>query len=312
MANLAYLQVTRFCNQKCRFCSNPPSGWKDLTLAGAKKVIDKYIKEGYGGVILTGGEPTIYPFLPDLISYCRKKKLPSRLITNAQKTADKKYLDGLIKAGLEHIHVSIYSHHPEIQGYLTQNEESFWNIKKTLENLSNNVKKITVNVNITLNKQNSDHLSNLISFIVKNYPFVQHFVFNNLDPISDRVKKNKDTIPKLVDFELELVKALNFLEKNKKTFRIERTPLCYMPGFEHCSTETRKIVKDESRPLFFLDKRGFRVQKKFYRDKAKCCLSCSLNDICAGLYEMDKCFDSKELYPVFVSQEAVINRVLYE
>jgi hypothetical protein len=36
-----------------------------------------------------------------------------------------------------------------------------------------------------------------------------------------------------------------------------------MPGFEHCSTETRKIIKQENRPIFFLDEKGLMKQENF-------------------------------------------------
>ena len=85
MANFAYIQITRECDQECLFCSNPPSGWKDMSLAKAKSVVDDYIKKGYDGVILTGGEPTKYPKLAGLIRHCTKRKIETKIITNAQK-----------------------------------------------------------------------------------------------------------------------------------------------------------------------------------------------------------------------------------
>jgi MoaA/NifB/PqqE/SkfB family radical SAM enzyme len=310
MANLAYIQITRKCNQKCRFCSNPPSRYKPFPINTLKKLVDNYIKKRYDGVIFSGGEPTLYPFLPEIISYCNSKNFPCRIITNGQKLSDFKYLSTLIEAGLNHIHLSIYSHKPEIQNFLTQNESSFENIKKALENLSKT--KIKVDINITINKYNSNHLSELVKFLVKNYPFLSHFVFNNLDPTTDRVKKNPDTIPTFLDFELELIKALKFLEKNKKTFRVERVPLCYLPEFEYCSTETRKIVKNEIRPIYFLDKRGFCLQKSFFYQKSEKCKVCFLNSICAGVFGLGKYYSEKEIYPVFVSKEKIIEKILSE
>jgi len=309
MANLAYLQVTRKCNQKCRFCSNPPSGWQDLTLTDALKIIDKYIKKGYAGLIFTGGEPTIYPHLPELINYCRKKNFPCRLITNAQKTADKKFLLKLIRSGLRQVHVSIYSHIDEIQNFLTGKEDSLKNIKKTLDHLSL-ISSVRTDINITFNKYNANHLSSLAQFIIHNYPFVRHFSCNNLDPTSEKARKNADTIPSFSDLEIELVKLAEVFKKAKKTFRIERVPLCYMPGFEHISTETRKIVKSELRPSHFLSERGLVVQKNFFRDKPKKCRACSMDEICAGLCAMDKYYSSQELYPVFASKEKIIRKII--
>ena len=81
MASLAYIQVNRVCNQECRFCSNPALD-KTISLKKAKGLIDKYISWGYEGVILSGGEPTVYPHLVKLISYITEKKFPVRIITN--------------------------------------------------------------------------------------------------------------------------------------------------------------------------------------------------------------------------------------
>ncbi|TSA45273.1 radical SAM protein [bacterium] len=309
MASFAYLQITRECDQECRFCSNPPSGWKDMPLATAKKIVDGYRKEGYDGVILTGGEPTKYPYLRGLIEHCSARKIYTKLITNAQKTADKKFLLALVKSGLQQVHVSIYSHRQDIQSFLTKKEDSLENIKKTLDHLSR-IPEVRTDVNVTFNKYNADHLSSVVQFIVQNFPFVKHFSFNNLDPTSERAKENTDTIPKFSDLEVEIVKMVEILEKSQKTFRMERVPLCYMPGFEHVSTETRKIVKKELRPLHFLDKRGLVVQKNFYRDKPKKCQFCSLDEICAGVCAMDKYYSSGELFPVFVSKEEIIRKII--
>jgi len=91
------------------------------------------------------------------------------------------------------------------------------------------------------------------------------------------------TLPDYDAFEKSLHRAMTFLTKTKRTFRVERVPLCYMRGFEHFSTETRKIVKDEERTVHFLDERESIKQKAawFYHDKGKECEGCDLNALCA-------------------------------
>src|SRR5207248_5725944 len=64
VANIGYLQVTRDCNQHCRFCSNPPSGLA-RTLEEDKRPVDDFVARRYEGVILTGGEPPLLRHLPD-------------------------------------------------------------------------------------------------------------------------------------------------------------------------------------------------------------------------------------------------------
>jgi len=307
MANLAYIQVCRICNQECRFCSNPSLD-KIVSLKKAKGLIDKYIDLGYEGVILSGGEPTLYPHLRELIAHATKKKFPVRIITNGQETAKFAYIKSLVDAGLNHINLSIYSDNSSIQSFLTKNNNSLSKIKKTLNNAEK--LKITVDIGTVINKYNADHLSRIVKWLVSGYPFIRHFVWNNLDPLMNQASKNPDTIPRLVDFELELYKAMYFLNSQGRTFRIERVPLCYMTEFAHCSTEARKIIKKEERTIYFLDKKGLQFQKGWAYGKADCCDICFLNEICPGLYMIDEYFSSKELYPVFVSKNEVVKRVL--
>ncbi len=307
MANLAYLQITRECNQLCRFCSNPPTG-KSRPLSFFKKVVDSYVKQGYAGIIFSGGEPTLYPHLPNLISYVSGKGLHCRIITNGQKTADPAYLRELTNAGLKHVCLSIYSDDPAIQSFLTGNEGSLHKIRKTLSNLKKTG--ITVDIVTVINKYNADHLSRIIRWLTEKYGFINHFVWNNIDPLMNKASSHPDTIPRLVDFELELHIAMTALHKKGKTFRVERVPLCYMASFPHCSTETRKIVKQEERAVYFLDSKGLVRQKHWSYGKADSCRSCLVRDICAGLYQMGSYFSEDELFPIFLDKERIIHDIL--
>ena len=266
MANLAYIQVTRKCNQTCRFCSNPPTS-KHQSVSFFKQLMDYYKQKKYVGVILTGGEPTLYPYLHELIEYANKKKLQLRVMTNGQIISDLNYLKSLHAAGLRHVGLSLYSNNSKIQAFLTKNPTSLYHIKKALGNLEKcNIKTDIITV---INKYNADHLSGIVQWIVSNYPFVRHFVWNNLDPLMNRASRHKDTIPKLRDIELELFKAMSYLTDQQRTFRVERLPLCYMADFAFCSTETRKIIKGEERTVYFLDHKKLVRQNKWSYGKTR-------------------------------------------
>lgn len=311
MAELAYLQVTRVCNQKCVFCSNPANGrtidWKD-----AEALVDSFALQGATGIILTGGEPTLFPELDRLIAYARSKGLPPRLITNGQKTARPGYLKSLKDAGLEHLHVSLHSHKAEVQGALTGNPQSLSNIRQTLEQAGK--LGLTADINTVINKANAGHLSGIVRWVVETFPFIVHFVWNNMDPLMNQASLNPEIVPRLADFEAELWSAMRFLEAAGRTFRAERVPLCFMTDYAHCSTETRKLVKDEGRRIYFLDEKGLRVQDKtsWKYGKSALCGSCTLETLCAGLYQMDRYYSSKELCPMFVDPGPIIRRIKEE
>ena len=87
-------------------------------------------------------------------------------------------------------------------------------------------------------------------------------------------------------------------------------PLCYMAEYAHLSTETRKIVKDDERMMYFLDERGRMVWSDYLHGKAACCKVCTVENICAGLHEMDTYYASEELYPLFIDRERVVAKIM--
>ena len=307
MANLGYLQLTRECKQFCRFCSNPPSG-VDLAEEEMRRSLDDLVARGYDGVILTGGEPTIAPLLLPAIRYAAGRGLHVRMISNGQRLAERAFIAELVEAGLRHVHLSFHSCRPEVHDYLTQAPGAWALIVAAMRNCAE--LGVQNDINTVINAANSDHLHETVMWICDTFPHIRHFVWNNMDPNMNRAERNPDVIPRLREFEVSLRLAMTWLERAGRSFRVERVPLCYMQGFEHCSTETRKIVKEEERCIRFLDRKGFVLQRQFLHGKAAVCDACSLDPICAGLYSMGYHYDPAELFPVWRDMAAVMERVL--
>jgi MoaA/NifB/PqqE/SkfB family radical SAM enzyme len=311
MANLGYIQVTRRCNQRCRFCSNPELA-AERTLVETKGLVDDLRGRGYDGVVLTGGEPTIAATLAEVIAYCVEVGLSARLITNGTRICEAAYLDGLIHAGLSHVHLSLHSDDPVVHGELTRNPDGFRAITTALELVRERAERVTADINAVITSRNADHLDRLVAFVIARFPFVRHFVLNGLDPETDRLRESPELVPRLADLEISLSRAAGAILGSGRTLRVERIPLCYMQGFEHCSTETRKIVKAEERVVHFLDRRGSVRQEAgaFVHRHHTCCEVCTLREICAGLYDRGEGYDPRELAPQFVSPEGIRASVL--
>lgn len=309
MANIGYMQVVRGCNQYCRFCSNPASGWM-LDLETAQRQVDDFVARGYFGIILTGGEPSLSDLIPEIARYASGRGLHVRMITNGSRLAKPGLAQEYVAAGLRHFHVSIHSCRPELEDFLTGVRGSHALAMDALANLGS--AGATVNINTVINKFNADHLDENVKTFCTHFPFLSHFVWNNLDPSMGRAETNLDTLPRLADFELSLARAMRWLHKSGRTFRVERVPLCYMTEFAHCSTETRKIVKKEERIVHFLDEKGTVRQTDFTHRKADVCARCTLNDICGGLFELGDKYDTAELHPVFVDAAPIVAKILAE
>lgn len=308
MSRTGYIQLTRECSQDCRFCSNPPMD-AHLDVETGKELVDHFIGKGCTGLIFTGGEPTLSPILPDLIRYAAGRGIPHRIITNAQQIADRAVFESLYSAGLRNVNISLYSVREEMQSFLTGNPDSLKNVLKALSILGE-YPDLQVVINTVISAYNSDHLSENVAAILRDAPFVRHFVWNNLDPRNPKVEANPDTVAKLNGFQLELHKAVELVLGSGRTCRVERVPLCYMAGFEHLSTETRKIVKKEFTSTYFLDTKGLIYQDEFNYGKAECCRVCRLEPICAGLFEMNVHYFSEELYACFIDPAEVIEKIM--
>jgi MoaA/NifB/PqqE/SkfB family radical SAM enzyme len=317
MANIGYMQLVRHCNQYCRFCSNPETPYV-LDIETAKREVDDFAERGYFGVILTGGEPSLSPIVPEITRYAVERGLHVRMITNGSKIADLDTARRFVEAGLLHYHVSIHSRHEQVEDVLTGVKGSFSLAMRALENLATldeeraarGEPRVTVNINTVINAFNCGHLDENVRYFVGRFPFLRHFVWNNLDPSMGRAETNRDTAHRLRDFEVSLHRAMRFLAESGRTFRVERVPLCFMAEFAHASTETRKIIKGEERMVHFLDEKGTVRQTDFRHPKAEACKHCSLDSICGGLFELGDWYDLDELAPVFIPKEPIIARVL--
>ncbi|MEZ4297701.1 MAG: radical SAM protein [Polyangiaceae bacterium] len=317
MANIGYMQLVRHCNQYCRFCSNPETPYV-LDLDTARREIDDFAERGYFGVILTGGEPSLSPLVPEITRHAVSRGLHVRMITNGSKVADLDTARSFVEAGLRHYHVSIHSCRADVEDFLTGVKGSHALAMRALENLgaldaelrAAGTGEVTVNINTVINAFNADHLDENVRTFTERFPFLRHFVWNNLDPSMGRAETNRDTAHRLRDFEVSLTRAMRFLAQSGRTFRVERVPLCFMTEFAWASTETRKIVKGEERMVHFLDEKGTVRQTDFRHPKAEACKHCSLQDICGGLFELGDWYDLAELAPVFVPKEPIISRIL--
>ncbi len=83
---LGWVQLTNRCNLKCTYCyteSGPQAGGGELTMDEAKSVLTELREAGARIVMLSGGEPTIYPDIEALIGFaCGDLGLKVTLVSN--------------------------------------------------------------------------------------------------------------------------------------------------------------------------------------------------------------------------------------
>jgi len=274
-----------------------------------RALVDDLVDRDYFGVILTGGEPSLHPELPEICRYARDQGLHVRMITNGHRLADPSFAKEMADAGLQLVHVSVYSNRPEIEAKLRGITGTLEKAYQAIENA--HAAGIEVNINCVINQFNADHLDENIRYWNTHHPYIRHFIWNNLDPSMGRAETNMELFtPRLQDFEESLYRALKLLHESKRSFRVEKVPLCYMADFAWASTETRKIVKLEERVVHFLDDKQTVRQENWDHLYAEACKSCTLRPICGGLFDRGQGYDPAELTPVFLPLKRVVETIL--
>jgi hypothetical protein len=115
----AIVRVGFRCNQDCGFC------WQGRDWPGPPRpVLERWIDEiAAGGVeqlTLSGGEPTVYPELLDLVRQARAAGLRPWLQTNAIRMAKPGFADALVDAGVEGLSVSYHAADAALSDLLTR------------------------------------------------------------------------------------------------------------------------------------------------------------------------------------------------
>lgn len=117
------------------------------------------------------------------------------------------------------------------------------------------------------------------------------------------MKKTKEAIQSLPDLNNlteELIKTFNYLEKSWNTFRIEKIPLCKIPWYERANTEVRKIVKNQSRKVIFMDERNIieQIPEDFKYKYNPECEQCAIKKICWWIFMKDEFYKNTKVYPI--------------
>lgn len=113
------LAITYRCNNDCHHCYNARArNYPELDVTKWQQIIDRVWDLGIPHIVFTGGEPTLYQGLPELVAYAEQKGLITGLNTNGRKLADMSYLKSLVDAGLDHVQITLESHDPNIHNHM--------------------------------------------------------------------------------------------------------------------------------------------------------------------------------------------------
>jgi radical SAM protein with 4Fe4S-binding SPASM domain len=160
------------CNLSCKRCLNESSREKldanRRTLDQTKAIMEKFYEAGTMEWRFTGGEPTMYEDLPDAIAIAKSYGMGVMLNTNG--CWNDELYESLLNSGLSEVIVSIEG--PEEVNDRLRAKGVYRHIVKTLDaikehNESRPDKKIRTTLNMTVGKENSQHVEDIVKMGAK-------------------------------------------------------------------------------------------------------------------------------------------------
>lgn len=292
------LNLGQICNNDCMFCMNVPGGKKDfLEKNKVMEELDALRKNCYNSIGFLGGEPTVYPYIVDVVSYAHSIGFDKiHLVSNGRKLKDMNFASMLVDAGVTRFSISIHSCDEKTEDELTRVKGSF---KEKLSGIKNIVElhkqgriKDTVSINIVINRYNMNSIPQMLAFF-SNFG-VHNYRFNFIRPEGSAKDHFEEIVPKYSDFAKKIMVIINAAYTLKASITFGDMPYCTISSSSaeidrmlHLFCEKRDYFDDV---LTMPEKQNETsritswnsLRKDILKEKPVFCKECKFNNLCEG------------------------------
>lgn len=284
------IELNSICNNNCIYCYIPKEERRERKCDVQyiiKKMIE-YKKKGVECIDFTGGEPTLYKRLKDIIAIAKKIGFKKKvLITNGRRLSNKEYCEKIINAGIDEVVISLDGQNKELAEAATRTPDSFKQLIKAIENIKR--KKLPFGSTIVITILNYKSIPLIIEKAIDlgsdfvNIQFLLPFVEDKNVPCR---RLPKQIIPSYNEVLPYLKKGLDKYG-NKKKIKVHFIPFCYMTGYEkyldeECNKSDRMIINYKG----YKYNMGEHLKKG--SEKMSKCKKCEYEDKCNGIYSSYK------------------------
>lgn len=154
------LILTPKCNFKCPYCRGTDA--KELTFEEAKNVVDLWGSQGLQNIRFSGGEPTLWPRLADLVEHVENQSGIERIAISTNGSADFSVYDNLIYVGVNDFSISLDACCASTGEIMSGGKKGMW--EKVTENIKELSKHTYTTVGVVLTEINVDELKDIIQF----------------------------------------------------------------------------------------------------------------------------------------------------
>lgn len=284
------LDVGRHCNINCRFCYYRQLG--DLRLQGWKSQkqlmsdIQDGVARGNNRVEITGGEPTMYPWIYEIVETLKDLNIDVCIITNG--IVAESQLKSLIDSGVDEFLISIHGTE-ETHDRLTAPGARKAQIK-TLETLYKAGLKDHYRFNYVVNSFNQHDILNTAQWMSQWLPTIVNFI--NMNPHHEWVndKDTKNVIADLRVVEPLLNQAIEYLESVTIDINVRYYPMCRIAEeYRRCICNDLHVCFDPKEWDYCTLPKTYERYKQWgidtsnnVEEKGDPCCRCDLQWICGG------------------------------
>jgi radical SAM protein with 4Fe4S-binding SPASM domain len=134
-----------------------------MSISNWKKVIVKVWELRIPHIVFTGGEPTLFEGLQELVAYAESKGVITGLNTNGRKLADNSFVDSLVEAGLDHVQITFESHDPEIHDRMVRAKGAWADTVQGLKNVLDT--RLYIMTNTTMLTHNQETIEDTLHYL---------------------------------------------------------------------------------------------------------------------------------------------------
>ena len=288
------LKITYDCSNHCSFCFSSYMRDTVIPLESLKKAVIQGHENGCNELVLSGGEPTLYPnYIMELINLAESLNYKKYIIQTNGYGLSKydelvSFLDNLAKKTEICLSFSVHGHLSSIHNDLCGNSNAF----KSLINAIDKISKTHCNIytNTVINALNIDHLKEIAILLLPYSPEIMQFSIMHLEEKSNLSVSFENSVRAVK--ELKNIVSLDIL-------KTEGIPYCLLHGMEQCVGESAwPTVLD----LYNADNvymKDFKQLDYGMRSKMLTCDKCLLDKICMGVWkEHFEEFLSMNIHPI--------------
>ena len=156
------LILTHRCNFRCPYCRGIMKELQgDISWEKAKEVIDMWTSGNLHNVRFSGGEPTVWPHLLELVKYTRRYDCFDHIAISTNGSASIETYMELVEAGANDFSISLDACCSKTADAMAGVNSQFDHISEIIHELS---KHTYVSVGVVLAKENNDELEKIIGY----------------------------------------------------------------------------------------------------------------------------------------------------